>query len=68
MTSTEATTGPTRPTGSPWPLTEAARFLNLSHRHLVRLIEADKVKVIRFGRRVLVADAEVQRLAAEGVQ
>jgi hypothetical protein len=26
------------------------------------------VKVIRFGRRVLVADAEVQRLAAEGVQ
>lgn len=56
-----------RPTGSPWPLIDAARFLGVSHRHLVRLIDAEKVKSIRFGRRVLIADAELQRIASEGI-
>jgi len=57
----------TRQAGSPWPLPEAARFLGVSHRHLVRLIDAEKVKTIRFGRRVLIADAEIRRLASEGI-
>lgn len=55
-----------RPDGSPWPFPDAARFLAVSLRHLTRLADANKVKTIRFGRRRMVADAEVKRLAAEG--
>jgi len=54
------------PAGSPWPLIDAARYLKVSHRHLVRLIDADKVKTIRFGRRRLIPAAELERLALEG--
>jgi excisionase family DNA binding protein len=52
--------------GSPWPLAVAAKFLGVSHRHLVRLIDAGKVKSIRLGRRVLIADVELRRVASEG--
>lgn len=58
----------TRPAGSPWSLIDSARFLGLSHRGLVRLIDAGKVRPIRFGRRVLIADAEIRRLASEGIR
>jgi excisionase family DNA binding protein len=57
-----------RQAGSPWPLSDAAKYLGVSHRHLVRLIDAGKVKSIRLGRRVLIADAELQRVANEGIQ
>lgn len=53
--------------GSPWHLLDASRFLGVSHRHLVRLIDAGKVKTIRFGRRVFLTDAEVKRLATKGI-
>lgn len=56
-----------RPAGSPWPLQEAARFLGVSHRHLVRLIDTGKLRSIRFGRRVLLSDVEVRRIASEGI-
>ena len=54
------------PAGSPWPLPEAAEFLSISKRHLHRLIDSRKVKSIVIGRRRLVPDDEVQRLAREG--
>jgi excisionase family DNA binding protein len=54
---------PQRPTGKPWGVAEAAEFLGISTRTLWRLIDARDVKVTRLGRRVLVPDAEVRRLA-----
>jgi excisionase family DNA binding protein len=56
-----------RPEGAPWPIADAADYLCVSLRHLVRLADAQKVKTIRFGRRRMVPDFEVRRLAAEGV-
>jgi excisionase family DNA binding protein len=55
-----------RPEGGPWPIADAANFLCVSLRHLVRLADAQKVKTIRFGRRRMIPDAEVRRLATEG--
>lgn len=57
---------PARPPGSPWPIPHAAAFLSVSARHLARLLDAGKVKSVRLGRRRLIPDAEVQRLAREG--
>lgn len=55
-----------RPAGAPWPIPEAAAFLAVSERHLYRLIDARKLTAVRLGRRRLVPDAEVQRLARAG--
>jgi excisionase family DNA binding protein len=55
-----------RPSGSPWSLADAATFLGVSARHLARLIESKAVKSFRLGRRVLIADAEVRRVAEHG--
>jgi excisionase family DNA binding protein len=57
--------GPQRPAGKPWAVAEAAGFLGISARTLWRLIDARNVKVARVGRRVLVPDSEVRRLAGE---
>jgi len=62
---TELHSGPHRPTGKPWGVAEAADFLGISTRTLWRLIDARDVKVTRLGRRVLVPDTEVRRLAGE---
>jgi excisionase family DNA binding protein len=56
----------TRPPGAPWPLDEAAEFLHVSKRHLNRLIDGRKAKALRLGRRVMLADSEVRRLAEQG--
>jgi excisionase family DNA binding protein len=56
-----------RPAGSPWPVPAAATYLSVSVRHLWRLIDAGRVRAIRIGRRVLVPDSEVRRVAAEGI-
>ena len=64
MTHTSAT--PNRPPGASWPIQDAARFLTISERHLHRLLDAHKVRSLRLGRRRLIPDAEVQRLAREG--
>jgi excisionase family DNA binding protein len=55
-----------RPSGAPWAFADAAQFLSVSLRHLIRLADANKVKSIRFGRRRMIPDSEVQRLASEG--
>jgi excisionase family DNA binding protein len=52
--------------GSPWSIPAAAGFLGISTRHLFRLLDAKKVQSVRLGRRRLIPDAEVQRLAREG--
>ena len=57
---------PPRPPGSPWPIAEVASYLAISARHLHRLVDLNAVRTIRLGRRRLVPDAEVQRLAREG--
>lgn len=55
-----------RPMGAPWPFADAALYLSVSLRHLVRLADANKVTTIRLGRRRLIPDGEVKRLASEG--
>jgi excisionase family DNA binding protein len=54
-----------RATGKPWSVREAAQFLGISERSLWRLIDARDVKVTRLGRRVLVPDCVIRRLAGE---
>jgi excisionase family DNA binding protein len=54
-----------RPVGKPWGVAEAADFLGVSVRSLWRLIDVQAVRVARLGRRVLVPDTEVRRLAGE---
>lgn len=63
---TTATTPAHRPAGAPWPIRDAAAYLAISTRHLHRLIDGGKAKALRIGRRVLLADAEVRRLAEQG--
>lgn len=65
--STPPLLNPQRMEGSPWSVADAAAFLAVSPRHLLRLIEAKKVKSILLGRRRLIPDAEVRRIASEGV-
>jgi excisionase family DNA binding protein len=55
-----------RTPGSPWAIIDAAEFLGISKRHLHRLADQNKFRTIRIGRRRLIPDAEVQRLAREG--
>ena len=57
---------PARAAGSPWPIYDAAQFLHVSTRHLHRLLDSNKIRSLRLGRRRLIPDAEVQRLAREG--
>jgi excisionase family DNA binding protein len=57
---------PTHTPGAPWSIPETAQFLKVSTRHVHRLIDGGKVRSLKLGRRRLIADAEVQRLAREG--
>ena len=64
MTATQPV--PARAPGRPWPLAEAAEYLGVSARTLMRMAEADKLKLLRLGTgrgRVLLSDAEVKRIA-----
>jgi excisionase family DNA binding protein len=65
MTNEVQLAGLQRPAGKPWAVAEAAGFLGNSTRTLWRLIDTRDVKVARVGRRVLVPDSEVRRLAGE---
>ncbi len=58
---------PSHPAGAPWAVRDAAAFLGVSARHLVRLLDAEKVASFNLGRRRLIADAEVRRVASSGV-
>jgi excisionase family DNA binding protein len=55
-----------RPQGAPWPISDAAKYLAISDRHLWRLIDGGRVRAIRLGRRVLIPAHEIERLAREG--
>ncbi len=57
---------PQRQPGAPWSIADTAAYLTVSTRHLHRLIDSHKVKSILLGRRRLIPDSEVQRLAREG--
>lgn len=65
MTKSDTKTAGRTP-GGPWSIPDAARFLTVSERHLYRLLDANKVRSVRLGRRRLIPDAEVQRLAGHG--
>jgi excisionase family DNA binding protein len=55
-----------RAPGRPWHLADAAEFLGVSARTLIRMAEAGRLKLLRLGAgrgRVLVPDAEIKRLA-----
>jgi hypothetical protein len=57
---------PGRPAGKPWSLRDAAAFWGVSERHVAGLAAAKKIKTIRIGHRVFIADQEAQRVAREG--
>jgi excisionase family DNA binding protein len=58
---------PDRQPGAPWSFQEAAQFLGISTRHLHRLADLKKVRTIRLGRRRLLPDDDIRRLANEGL-
>lgn len=68
MPGPSAHTNPPTPAeaGGPWSIPDAAGFLRISQRHLYRLLDANKVRSVRLGRRRLIPGHEVQRLAREG--
>lgn len=55
-----------RQSGSPWSVRDAAKFLGISERHLVRLINDAKVSSFMLGRRRFVSDVELRRVAEGG--
>ncbi len=57
-----------RPDGGAWPLAEVARFWGVSERHVARLVASGSLRSFKIGRRRLIADAEVKRVAAEGLK
>ena len=63
---TNKSPAPAHEPGAPWTIPDAANYCAVSDRHLRRLIDEQKVRAIRLGRRVLIPDAELRRLASEG--
>jgi excisionase family DNA binding protein len=57
---------PAHAAGAPWSIQDAATYLTISMRHLHRLLDAGRVRSVRIGRRVLIPDAEIKRLAEHG--
>ena len=55
-----------RPKGAPWSFADAAKWLGISHRHLVRISDAGWLRDVRYGRRRMIPAAELERFAAEG--
>ena len=46
---------------------EAARLLGLSPHTIRAYIREDKIRVVRFGRKISISMSEIERLAREGV-
>jgi excisionase family DNA binding protein len=67
-TATMIPTATVRPPGAPWSMSEAATYLQVSVRHLQRMADAGHAKSIRIGKRVLIPDTEVRRLAENGTR
>ncbi|QEL17727.1 helix-turn-helix domain-containing protein [Limnoglobus roseus] len=57
-----------RPPGKPWSLADAAAFLGLHVRTVRRAVDAGKVRAIRFGKRVMIPDEIVKKLASQGLR
>jgi excisionase family DNA binding protein len=66
VTDTADTTIVSRQAGAPWSIEAAAEYLGVTTQHLYTLRIAGKIKTIKLGRRRLIPDAELQRLATEG--
>lgn len=64
----EEPSSPRRQEGAPWSIRDAAEYLGVSDRHLIRLIDDGKVKSFKLGRRRLIADSELRRISEGGVQ
>ena len=56
-----------RESGQPWPIREAAAYLNVSEWTLKRAGDAGKLRVIRIARFLYVPDAEMVRVCTEGM-
>lgn len=54
--------------GTPWPLPEAAKYLNISYSTLRKFVKLSNgsIPVVKFGRLVKMPDAVVKQLAAAG--
>lgn len=57
-----------RAAGKPWTVRDAAEFLGVHPRTIQRAIDANKVRPVRFGRKVMLPDAVVRKLATEGIR
>ena len=55
-----------RPAGKPWSYREAGHALGVCEVTVARAARTGRVKSIKIGRRVLIADAELRRLQVEG--
>lgn len=51
----------------PWPIADAAKFFTLSIRSLTRAGKAGRIRLIRMGGLVYMPDAEVKRVANNGL-
>ena len=58
---------PARLPGQPWNILDASKFLGVSDRHLIKQIDLGKVQTIRIGKRRLIPDAELHRVATQGI-
>src|SRR4051794_17590161 len=52
--------------GAPWSVPDAAAFLSISAQALEKMLQRGQCRGIKLGRRRLITDAELQRLAQEG--
>ena len=67
-TLTDAPLSPGRPAGRPWTMAELSQHSTLSERHLRRLVAAGELRIVRFGRKITIPDAEVARFLREGTR
>lgn len=51
----------------PTSIAKAAALLDVSPPYLYKLAQEKKIRVVRFGRRVLIPHAELNRLQTEGL-
>jgi len=47
-----------------WPINEAAASLGISREFIYKLARSNKLQLVRIGRRTVIPDAEVRRLAS----
>ena len=50
-----------------YPIDEGAALLGMSKHTIIRDIRLGRIKTSRYGKRVLIPAAEIQRIAAEGM-